>query len=706
MKNNGAVVKLLITWGIVFFVFAIFIRGVGIFDFEKEQVNLSGYIIGMENMTERQPGKVYEPCNEDACLIMDFGNTSDGGVYGIAMLLTERVAVGKFRAYFGDSIQDFLEEDNQGVYVDKKNNNISMLSSSKARYLKLCINKTIDISKVELIIKKGRAKAYVLSAIVSLLCSCVYIYLRKDRHTKPLEIKRWILHVANRKNIETIIIIVVEMFIICCIEAACYLGIAGVHLNPLRVFMAVCMVAAVTVTVRYKEYFAEHFYVFYFLLVLTAGTINIISPPSTLDLSWDDQIHYARANYLSRAFNGYESEAQYQLNQHSIEMGSMRKGNFTEERRKELAEYIHSIEADSKYDGFRHVQSYKSKLAIVSYVPTAIGLIIGRGVGMSAIVNLLFGKWINLLCYALVLSYSVYLLRRRGYIIVSFIGLIPPAVFLASNYSYDWWLTSLTILGYALLEREIQEKQEVELKAVLKIMVIMFLAILPKPVYFPILIPMLAVCGKQNSKSKKSFWFIIATMVFITALFLIPSLTRGSNLNDTRGSMEVDSFAQIRFILSNPLRYFWIMLKFIGDYISPDHHDITFGFMTEYGEGTYYSVILILIVIGTFADNITWKSEDNGIVRKFKIWTGIGIFAALVLISTAFYVAYTAVMCDTIDGVQNRYGIPLMFPLMYYVCRTNVDIPKKLKDNIAITGCLLMAAVLCYNIYTNCISFY
>ena len=78
----------------------------------------------------------------------------------------------------------------------------------------------------------------------------------------------------------------------------------------------------------------------------------------------------------------------------------------------------------------------------------------------------------------------------------------------------------------------------------------------------------------------------------------------------------------------------------------------------------------------------------------------------LILISTAFYVAYTAVMSDKIDGVQYRYSIPLLFPFLYYICRTKVLIPENLKNKIAVTGSIIMVAILYYNIYIQGIRFY
>lgn len=703
MKNRKTVARLFMAWGIILILLIVCVRGIGILGFQKKQIDISSCIAGMESVIQEQD--VYRPQHEEAYLLFDFGEIVDHGVYGISMHLSNYIATGKFGAYFGNEIESLDNEERIKAYIDKRSNEMTILSPKSAKYLKMYFDKPIDITKLHIVIQCEMTQIYVIVVLLSLFLSIPCTFFGKNKKKKII-VKGFIQNILNRKNKITGLIIITGLTILCIIEATCYVIIRGARLNPLRVIMFGSVLIILTFAVRYKKYIYTHFWIFYFFLLLMAGTINVISPPTTLDLSWDDQIHYERANYISRGFHHYETEAQYQLNEHALEMGSMRKENFSSEKRQELSDYIYSIEKNNEYNGLRRVKSYKSKLALISYIPTAIGLIIGRGLGMPAIWVLLFGKWVNLICYAWILSYSVYLLKKRGYIIVSFIGLIPPAVFLASSYSYDWWLTALIILGYALFEHEMQEQNEINIKTMIKIIMIMSFAVLPKPVYFPLLLPMLIACRDKKNHIKKSFWIIVVVMAVTASLFLIPSLLKGNHLNDTRGSLEVDSFAQIHFILVNPLVYAKIMFQFIWDYISPDHHDIMFGFMTAYGEGKLYSVVLILIVLGTFVDNTDWDDSEKNKIFNLRVLSAVGIFMTLILISTAFYVAYTAVMSDKIDGVQYRYSIPLLFPFLYYICRIKVLIPEDLKNKIALVGNIIMVAVLYYNIYIQGIRFY
>ena len=52
------------------------------------------------------------------------------------------------------------------------------------------------------------------------------------------------------------------------------------------------------------------------------------------------------------------------------------------------------------------------------------------------------------------------------------------------------------------------------------------------------------------------------------------------------------------------------------------------------------------------------------IKRKFRVVTSIMLFGIIVLIWTAMYLSFTPVGLSKINGVQPRYYIPLMYPLM------------------------------------------
>lgn len=700
--------KLIIIWLICFAVFLIVVNGMGIFDFEIRTSDIERFIDDTESVIVQQRGWRYIPQSETACLLFDFSETHiNEAVYGIVLTLGDNADPGNIAAYLEENVAEIAEGNWQNVTIGRKNDKLTMMFTKGYSRLRLCIDQPLDIVSFAIITKSNMVLPYIIVGVIALGISVLYVYLVRGRFFGASRHVQILSFLKNRKAMSTLAIIIMEGVLICSAETVCYLCIDGSHFNPYRVFLLGCMAAFLTVVLRHKESVVGRFHVFYFFLMIMTGTIYIVGcAPYSLDLSWDDQIHYARANYVARGGHSYETEAGYQLKEYYFDRGT-NEVNFTKEQRRELAEYIGSLDKNKDYGGLRYVESYYSLSSLVSYLPAAIGLAVGRGLRMSTTMSLLLGRWVNLLCYSLIFSYSVWLLRNRGYVIAAFIGMIPPTVYIASNYSYDWWITSLSVLGFAIFEYTMQDKKELCYRSIYKVMIVMFLAFLPKAVYLAMLIPILAVLVAKGKKGKKGIFAVVIIMLMLAASFMIPLfVSGGAAYSDPRGGNDVNAAGQIQFILMNPIRYLMILARFLWRYINPDKCVETFGYYILFGTGKYYSIVLILLVLGTFVDNINNTVDEPKKINMLRLWSLIGIMTTLVLISTSLYVSFTPVGENDINGVQPRYMIPLLFPFLYYVCRVNIDIPQKIKNNVAVYGSMLMALIFCFNIYVQCICFY
>ena len=698
-------INIIITWFVCFIALSIILKGMGIYRFETRWCSIDRYIDDMCNddgIQENSNGLVLNFSSEE--------NTAAGGVYGVALVFAEKADIGNLEVYFAEEPDKFSNDNWQAMPIEYEHDKLIIRFTFGYGGVRLCTAnpiKSTDVRSFGVIVKSSTTKLYVFAGIFSLIMSLIF-YILKGKYQFLITFRvKFSSYIKDRKFWLTVAFITLEGFAICCMEAAFYVYVRGYFLNPCRVFMLWCMASVITVALRHKEVITKNFHIFYFFLLLSTGTIYIVGcAPYSLDLSWDDQVHYARANYVARGFQSYETEAGYQLKAHYFDRGTL-EDNFTKEKRVELAEYIGSLDRNLDYDGFRYVNSHFSRSACISYLPAAIGLVIGRGLGMHTMTALLLGRWSSLLCYSLILSYAVWLLRKRGYIIAAFIGLTPVAVFLAGNYSYDWWLTSLLILGYALLEQVEMNKNKQGIYQLFKILSVMFLAILPKAVYVTMMVPMIVVFASKGKKNKKSIFFAVAICIILASSFLIPLIvSKGAAYSDTRGGADVNSLEQIRFILTKPLQYTKILARFLWRYINSDNSVAIFGYYILFGTGKFWSVALILLVIGTLVDNNVYQSDEIRKVNALRLWSGVGILGTLVLISTALYVSFTPVMSTDILGVQARYIIPLLFPLLFYICKINLDIPQRIKNNVAVYGSMIMAGIFCFNIYVQCICFY
>lgn len=693
LKNR--ILNTIFIYILAFAISFIVIRGIGIWEFEKNECDitqLTGTSIEMEG--------------EYSCMSMDFSTIdSDKAIYGVELNIRNIADVGEIRVSYRESSDDNWQD----LMVERHKDNVTILFTKSRGHLKLYTDKALEITAVSLITRAGMGITFVVAGVIAAVLCVMYLFGKKTSGEARMNFSKAKALFADRRVMVTLAIVVAETGIISCLEWGHCVLAQGAHFNPCRVFMLICIAFLGTVIVRHKDLIVKYFHIFYFVLVLITGTVYIVGlEPYSLDLSWDDQIHYARANYIARGFRSYETEAGYQLKNHFFDRATFGE-NYVKDKRLELASYIKSIDNNEDYGGLRYVESYHySNLTTVAYIPSAIGLIVGRGLGMSTMMTLIMGRWTNVLFYALILSCAVWLLRKRGYIIAAFIGMIPIAVYISGNYTYDHWVTALTILGYALLADYLEKREDNINTSPLKMIIVMCLAVMPKAVYLTLMIPMIVTFAAKGKKNGKILLVSLLAFILLAMTFVLPVILSGGALyTDLRGGSEVNSAEQIRFILTKPLQYFMILARFLWRYLNPDNSVEAFAYYLFFGgTGKYFSVVLTLLVVGIMTDSAGYSREDSGKVMMMRAWNAIGILATLVLVSTAMYVSYTPVMSKEIAGVHSRYIMPVLFPMMFYVLRVNIDIPKNIKDSVAIYGSFIMSLVLCFNIYVQAICFY
>lgn len=396
------------------------------------------------------------------------------------------------------------------------------------------------------------------------------------------------------------------------------------------------------------------------IVALIMGIFSIGVTPNRVGVSWDDEVHYRKTLEISNVLNGITYLA--------------------DERN--IGEYADNIYACVGYDRESAVQ-YESELTVsydeykdwterafweygvwsVAYVPAAIGIMLARGLELSYIDVFNVGRLVNLLCYILLIYLAMKRLKH-GKVIVATIGLIPTSVFMASNYSYDWWVTGFTILGFSYFFAELQEESTLSNRNMFIMLGAFMLGCMPKAIYFPILFPLLFMPKKkfENAKQRRLFYLlVIGVGLLLVASFMLPRLINGIGTGDSRGGTEVNSTEQIKFILANPLAYAKILLKFEIDYVALANSGATLQRFAYVGDGAFYSTVSLMLAVLAFLDR--GENEKNYVlVRGASL---IGCAVAIVLSTTALYISFTAVGLGTVAGMQGRYMIPTIFPALY-----------------------------------------
>jgi uncharacterized membrane protein len=400
---------------------------------------------------------------------------------------------------------------------------------------------------------------------------------------------------------------------------------------------------------------------FLFLAVALIGGSLISLSETKSFVSWDEQIHYKNADELS--FKGiikkdvkdifsttnslpfsYSLEDQEAINKNFD--NNYKKENGTEKTKKLIP-----ISLD-----------FYNK---IGYIPSSLALATGRLINLPYHITFAFGRWINILLFSLIVFFAIRKLKS-GKMLMAVIALFPTSIFLASNYNYDSWLTAFTMLGLAYLFSALQQpEKKIETKDICIMAGAFVIGLGPKAIYFPLLF-LLFLLKPSKFKSLKHYrrfkWAVIFSILFVVSTFLLPFVVSGPK-GDIRGGAAVNATEQVKFILHEPLAYAKILLNFSGQYISPKN---AHGFITSFaylGETKGFVLILLLLLTVTFTDRNEYDRKMLNVKSRFSL---IGVYLVTVaLICTALYISFTVLKSPTIVGVQARYLIPLIFPLLF-----------------------------------------
>lgn len=297
-------------------------------------------------------------------------------------------------------------------------------------------------------------------------------------------------------------------------------------------------------------------------------------------------------------------------------------------------------------------------------------------------------KYVSIpLLYALIYSFVTYFgmkKLRSGKMLYAVIALLPTAVFLASNYSYDYWLNAFALYSVASVVGILQRPDyRMTFGRSAWLLASFAIALGPKAIYFPLVLLCLLVPKNRFTTRRGSRWFRFATVMvslLVAVSFLVPYFfVTGPGIGDTRGGSDVNSVEQIAFILSNPLEYARILLTFLAYYISVPASD---GYIYLYAYLGFPTILIWFLVLGALLlTTLTDKSESDKTVGTWRSRVlALSIFGVCIaLVASALYVQYTPVGAETIAGCQARYLIPLLFAFLVFLGGPKLAWPRSEK---------------------------
>ncbi len=432
-----------------------------------------------------------------------------------------------------------------------------------------------------------------------------------------------------------------------------------ITVNPLRWIFIFTVLLLLYMVWAMQHVFAQHLEYTFFLIAVAMGSIIILLAPNNF-VSWDEQIHFQNAYAIT--FHEKVQYTQSALDMYTLAVPSV---NTLEERRLQ-EEYLQEQNQDIVVteEKERNFVEYHKR----AYLSQAFGMKLARMIGIPFREMIMLGKWFNLLVYALIMSAAIKyaLIGKR---LLFCIGLLPTAVFLASSFSYDAFVTAFLTLGMVLLLDEfVDEQKGLNWRRITVGVFALLLGSFSKAVYIPLLLLLCFLPGEKFISKKQRYLFIAAVIVIfliMMASFVMPAATDlAGNIDsggDARGG-DTSVTRQLLYIIGNPLKYmkllFHKLIGMLGLYFFGVQSRTSFAYLGTEGENAYFASLLLTIIV-VIADK-----NENLLNKKIKIILGLAVAGVAALIWTALYLSFTPVGLNTINGVQPRYYIPLMYPFL------------------------------------------
>lgn len=477
-----------------------------------------------------------------------------------------------------------------------------------------------------------------------------------------------------------------------------------------RFLLFLALTAAIGMLIFCGQLLKERLHLVFLILGTLFGVAYTFSHGITLN-SWDEQVHYACIYQMSFAGDAERSDA------YEAYAGLAVPGGDTSEELTGIATWADSVSAST--GTMEKNYPFTTVFGRVGYIFQSLGMWLARLLGMSFSATIYFSNLCNMLSYVLITALAIRLCRI-GKQAMFFLGLLPIQFVLACSFSYDAFVNAFLMLGYALFTREYVSEEPLSWKRVIPGIAVMALGIIPKAVYFPIILLYLFLPKRKFADKKQRillFAIVIAAALVLAMTFVLPTLMAGSGgtdlYSDPRRS-AANASEQLKLIFSEPLKYARLLISSILDWQVPYYlgHKVWTNFAYA---GKYTGTALYLVPVFLCFLSVTQGSMDNGEngtaalpedrkwlgLLPMKIGTVVTVFLSECLIWTALYLAFNPVGAERIAGVQGRYLIPFAYltMLLFYNKKIKCHLKLSVYNRIVIGGAVYITFLSAYVVY-------
>lgn len=298
------------------------------------------------------------------------------------------------------------------------------------------------------------------------------------------------------------------------------------------------------------------------------------------------------------------------------------------------------------------------------YVPYAAGMGLGVALGLGEGWVLRLGLMAGAAVYAVLAALAVKHAPRMKLTFLA-ASALPSCVMIAANVSYDSTVIGCCLLGTALVMEELSRPDRLlSPNRAVTMTALLSLGTLPKPAYsLALLLMMLLPRTKFATRRRQAIFrgFVVLVLALCLASMLLgmyDDILPGDERMD-----NTDSAGQLRYIITQPGAF----LAMLGRYLATEF-PLLFAFAgaTWNALGEYHGLsVALMAVLALLCPLCTLEEKGpSPLTRSRRITLAALSLLPLLGLTLTQYIVSSAVGMATVDGMQPRYVLPVLVPLL------------------------------------------
>lgn len=305
----------------------------------------------------------------------------------------------------------------------------------------------------------------------------------------------------------------------------------------------------------------------------------------------------------------------------------------------------------------------------LNYALQGIGMAIGKLFSVPPIALLYIARFMGLVTWVVLFACAIKLLPKRRWAAV-YIGLLPMALFQAAGVGADVVTNGASALFVAYVLRLLWNKSQLTGRDLGLLIGIGSLMVLSKPIMAIFLLFVLLIPARQILKSKQRVHvaYLVKMLLVIVPVCILQvwlAINQGGSISLSDGVNGSDPGAQARFIANNPhsfINTLWNTYFFSwGDTVTRSIIG-SFGWVdAPLSEGIVtigYIGLALVLLLSTDRQFKPWLKRS----QKLTVATILLLYWGAV--SAAMYLYYSPIGFKIIVGLQGRYLLPMLLPLI------------------------------------------